>query len=82
MPAQIQSDILSPMPYAIPVPDNVLEEIEALRKSGNVNMIDRPAVQQLALELGLQSAADWISKHPAQYTEGLSDGFTVTEADR
>ena len=45
-------------------------------------MIDRPAVQQLALELGLQSAADWISKHPAQYTEGLSDGFTVTEADR
>ena len=82
MPAQIQSDILSSMPYPVPVPVHVLEEIEALRKSGNVNMIDRPAVHQLALELGLQSAADWISKHPAQYTEGLSDGFTVTEADR
>ena len=34
-------------------------------------MIDRPAVQRLALKLGLEAAADWISKHPTQYTEGL-----------
>ena len=70
------------MPYPVPIPGDVLEEIEALRQSGNVNMIDRPAVQQLALELGLQGAADWISKHPFQYSEGLSDGFAATEADR
>ena len=45
-------------------------------------MVDCPAVHQLALELGLQAAANWISKHPAQYNEGLSDGFAATEADR
>ena len=45
-------------------------------------MIDRPAVHQLALKLKLEAPADWISKHPAEYTEGLSDGFVATKADR
>ena len=82
MPTQIQSDILSSMPYPVPVPVHVLEEIEALRQSGNVNMVDRPAVHQVALKMELEAAADWISKHPSQYSEGLSDGFAATEAAR
>jgi hypothetical protein len=39
------------------VPREVLEGLEAVRRSGRVNMLDRPAVARIAGELGFREAA-------------------------
>jgi len=59
----------------IPVPENVLRGIEAVRKSGLTNMLDRPMVIKLAWELGFPDAAEWIENNRKQYAEGIFKGF-------
>ena len=61
----------------VQVPVKVLEGIEAVRKSGRTNMLDRNAVAAIALDLGFVEAAFWIedkSNHKA-YAEGIFRGF-------
>jgi len=63
---------------SIPIPPEVLEGIEAVRKSGRTNMLDRPAVASIALELGFVDAAFWLddkANHTA-YATGIFKGFT------
>jgi len=59
----------------IPVPENVLRGIEAVRKSGLTNMLDRPMVIKLVRELGVPEAAEWIEKNRKLYAEGIFKGF-------
>ena len=66
---------------SIPIPPEVLEGIEAVRKSGRTNMLDRPAVAAIALELGHVDAAFWLedkANHTA-YATGIFKGFTEEE---
>ena len=63
---------------SIPIPPEVLEGIEAVRQSGRTNMLDRPAVAAIALELGHVDAAFWLedkANHTA-YANGIFKGFT------
>jgi len=65
----------------ITIPPEVLKGIEAVRKSGKTNMLDRPAVAAIALELGYVDAAFWLedkANHTA-YATGIFNGFE--EAD-
>ena len=64
-------------PAPIPVPDAVWQGLEAVRRSGATNMLDRPAVIQIAQELGYPETARWIEGHHGQYAEGLFKGFVV-----
>ncbi len=62
----------------VQIPEKVLEGIEAVRKSGRTNMLDRPAVAAIALELGYVDAAFWLedkANHTA-YATGIFKGFT------
>jgi len=65
----------------VQIPEKVLEGIEAVRQSGRTNMLDRPAVAAIALELGFVDAAFWIedkANHTA-YATGIFKGFTEEE---
>ena len=63
------------------VPKAVLDGLEAVRRSGLTNMLDRPAVARLAAEFGCEKAAGWIETHRKEYAEGIFRGFEGTEDD-
>lgn len=65
----------------IPVPQNVLQGIDAVRKSGLTNMLMRPVVIKLAGELGFPEAADWIENNHKLYSEGIFRGFVIPESN-
>jgi hypothetical protein len=61
----------------VKIPTDVMRGIEAVRKSGRTNMLDRPAVAAIALDLGHAEAAFWLDD-PANrktYAEGVFRGF-------
>ncbi len=64
----------------IPVPENVLLGIDAVRKSGLTNMLDRPVVIKLARELGFLETTGWIENNRKLYAEGIFKGFMKTSA--
>ena len=66
-------------PAAIPVPAKVLDGIEAVRRSGLVNMLDRNGVVEAAHALGLPAVADWVLAEPGQYARGVFRGFVAEE---
>jgi hypothetical protein len=65
----------------IPVPRDVLDGIEAVRRSGRVNMLDRPVVARLCDELGHYAAALWVNDHRDLYARGIFSGFRITEEE-
>ena len=60
----------------------VLGGLEAVRRSGLTNMLDRPAVARIAEAMGFSSAAGWVRDHRADYAEGVFRGFEADEEDR
>ena len=65
----------------VPIPQDVLCGIEAVRQEGRSNMLDTLRVIALACEAGHIAAADWISANPAAYSAGLFRGFVAQESD-
>ncbi|HUC91950.1 MAG TPA: DUF5049 domain-containing protein [Paenibacillus sp.] len=57
------------------VPKNVLEGLEAVRRLGPVNMLDRPGVVYWADKLGFSETSQWIRDNPKKYAEGVFTGF-------
>jgi len=63
----------------VKVPKAVLDGLEAVRKSGLTNMLDRPVVAELAEEFGFEEAARWINTHRREFAEGIFHGFEAEE---
>ena len=63
----------------IRVPKDVLDGLEAVRRSGLTNMLDRPVVVRLAEEMGFEGAARWVETHRKEYAEGIFRGFEAEE---
>lgn len=63
-----------------PVPSDVLEGLEAVRKSGKTNMLDVPVVMKLALDMGHPQTMLWVREHQALYAVGIFEGFEPTSA--
>jgi hypothetical protein len=61
------------------VPREVFEGIEAIRASGATNMLARDVVADLAEDLGLDAAADWIRENRGIYARGVFLGFAGSE---
>lgn len=59
----------------VEVPWEVFEGLEAIRKSGQVNMLDRLGVQWVANQLGYYATFIWLDIHHKEYAEGVSRGF-------
>ena len=65
----------------VPIPEDVLRGIEAVRLGGKTNMLDISAVIRLAREAGHDGAADWIVANRSAYSAGLFRGFRVQVGD-
>ncbi len=63
----------------VKVSASVLEGLEAVKQSGNTDMIDTREVQALAYIMGYQDAAWWIEYFPNLYDAGLIHGFMAVE---
>jgi len=63
------------------VPKAVLDGLEAVRRSGITNMLDRPVVAELAREFGFDEAARWVEDHRDQYAQAIFRGFEATEEE-
>lgn len=61
------------------VPREILDGLEAVRRSGLVNMLDRNGVAEVAMALGLPAGAEWVAAEPDQYARGISRGFEAEE---
>ena len=59
----------------VAIPEEVWRGINAVRKSGLTNMLDRPMVAKLAQKLGFPEASNWINDNPKKYAEGVFRGF-------
>jgi len=61
----------------IELPTTVLDGLESVRESGEVNMQDSAKVQAIATRLGYPEVAAWIEEHPYEYQEGIFRGFVT-----
>ena len=59
----------------VKVPRRVFEAVECVRRGGLTNMLDRPAVVELAEKFGFPESAEWIDEHRKEYAEGIFMGF-------
>ena len=59
----------------IKVPAGVLSGIEAVRRSGRTNMLDRAEVIRIADELGLHETVLWVHQNKAKYAKGFFRGY-------
>ena len=60
---------LGPGPVA--VPHAALKGLEAVRRSGLTNMLDRPRVAKLADFFGFEEAASWVEANRAAFAQGM-----------
>ena len=64
---------------AVVVSAKVFEGLEAVRRSGLTNMLDRPVVANLAARMGFQETTGWIMTHPKEFARGIFGGFHVQD---
>ena len=67
MPKRFQDPILVPLA--------VLDGLETVRGSTDLNMQDLSRVKYIAARLGYPETAAWIEAHPEEYAEGMFRGF-------
>jgi hypothetical protein len=63
----------------VPVTHEVFTGIEAVRRSGLTNMLDRPRVVEIAAEMGFHESACWIRANRDLYAQAIFPGFEVIE---
>lgn len=57
------------------VPADILDGLEAIRRTGLTNMFAGRAVAEIAREMGRPDVADWIAEHPDLFIRGVFYGF-------
>ncbi len=57
----------------------VFEGLGAVQESGQTNMLDYQAVQDIATRMGYPEAAQWVREHQHEYSEGIFRGFVTAE---
>lgn len=65
------------MSEAVPVSAEVFDGIEAVRRSGLTNMLDRPRVAEIAELMGFDQSAAWVRAHRDLYPQAIFHGFEV-----
>jgi hypothetical protein len=70
-----QKQVTPPAPEPVPIPEHVYEVLDAIRRSGVTNMLDRPVVIEIARQLGFPEVAEWIERKKHSYSRGIFVGF-------
>jgi len=65
--------------HPIPIPAAVFDGLEAVRRSGLTNMLDRPRVIEIAELWGYDETATWLRVNRNLYAQGIFQGFQVVE---
>lgn len=65
----------------VQVATEVFEGIEAVRRSGLTNMLDRRAVAHIAEEMGFDESARWVREQRALYAQAIFHGFDVGDPE-
>lgn len=66
----------------VQVSETVFEGLDLIRSSGVTNMLDRPMVQQLAWERGLEETAQWLEQIDSRtYGRLIFQGVEVIDGD-
>ena len=63
----------------VPVPREVFAGIEAVRRSGLTNMLDRPRVAEIAEAMGFEASARWVRENRDLYAQAIFAGFSITD---
>jgi hypothetical protein len=61
------------------VPRAVFDGLEAVRRSGATNMLDRPKVAELAEEFGYAEAAAWVREDRGRYAVVVFNGIRAED---
>lgn len=61
------------------VTKEIFEGIEAVRRSGLTNMLDRPVVADLAESMGFDESARWVRENRSLYARAVFRGFEVED---
>ena len=61
------------------VPRKVLEGLEEVQESGELNMFAWKGVMRLASDYGFPETVIWVFENRAEYITGLMEGFCVDE---
>lgn len=64
---------------AVTVPPRVYEQIDALRRSGKVNMVTE--VMEGACQFGFSELREWIPSNPYAYKRGIFQGFEPSDPE-
>ena len=57
----------------------MFDGLETVQESGETNMQDHQAVQDIAIRMGYPETAQWVHEHQHEYSEGLFRGFVAEE---
>ena len=57
------------------IPENVLEELESVRRYTRAEILDIPTLRYVAMETHKPALVTWIDHHQGDYARGLLDGF-------
>jgi len=64
---------------AVQVPAKVHQQLEAIRQSGEINMLDRNGVQFIANREEYYELVVWIEDNRDAYAQGIFHGFEIAE---
>ena len=57
----------------------MFDGLEVVQESGETNMQDHQAVQDIAIRMGYPETAQWVHEHQHEYSEGVFRGFVAAE---
>jgi hypothetical protein len=67
------------MEEPVPIPKNVLEELESVRRYTRAEVLDIPTIRHVAMETQKPALVVWIDKHEHVYGLGLLNGFRAAD---
>lgn len=63
------------------VPREILDGLEAVRRSGLVNMLAHPEVADVAERMGLEASARWVRENPGPYSRAVFHVLRVADEE-
>jgi len=63
----------------VPIPKEVFEELESVRRYTRAEVLDIPTLRYVAMETEKPTLVSWIDRHQEEYGRGLLDGFRAED---
>jgi hypothetical protein len=74
--------VTQPESAPVAVPREVFQGLEAVRRGGLTNMLDRTRVAEIAEEMGFMAAARWVREDRERYARAVFQGVRPDDAPK